>query len=182
MNKKVILLIIIIIIAILLIVFLSKQNNKETESNANIRNEFNSVESDNTMNKNIISTTEVKVENMETIYIKVNNKVLEVELENNSATKELKEKLEKEDIIVQAKEYGGFEKVGDLGLSLPREDVNITTTPGDIVLYQGNQISMFYSSNTWSYTKLGKVKNIDANELKQVLGSGDVTLTLTLFH
>ena len=86
------------------------------------------------------------------------------------------------DIVVNAHEYGGFEKVGDLGFSLPREDTNITTSAGDIVLYQGNQISLFYNSNSWSYTKLGKIQNISSNELKNILGNGDVTITFTLFR
>ena len=90
------------------------------------------------MNNNIKDN---KKEDMNLIYIKVNNQILDVELEENLATKELKEKLKNGDIIVNAHEYGGFEIVGDLGFSLPREDTNITTSAGDIVLYQGNQIS-----------------------------------------
>ena len=90
------------------------------------------------------------------------------------------EKLKNGDIIVNAHEYGGFEIVEDLGLSLPREDTNITTSAGDIVLYQGNQISLFYNSNSWSYTKLGKILNVSSSELKNILGNGDVTITFTL--
>ena len=131
------------------------------------------------MNNNIKDN---KKEDMNLIYIKVNNQILDVELEENLATKELKEKLKNGDIIVNAHEYGGFEIVGDLGFSLPREDTNITTSAGDIVLYQGNQISLFYNSNSWSYTKLGKIQNISSNELKNILGNGDVTITFTLFR
>jgi hypothetical protein len=119
-------------------------------------------------------------ESMNTVYIKVNNNVLNIELEENSATIELKERLKNGDIIVNAHEYGGFEKVGDLGFSLTREDTNITTSAGDIVLYQGNQISLFYNSNSWSYTKLGKILNVSSSELKNILGNGDVTITFTL--
>jgi hypothetical protein len=67
-----------------------------------------------------------------------------------------------------------------LGFSLPKNDKNITTSAGDIVLYQGNQISLFYNSNSWSYTKLGKVQNISSRELKDILGSGNVTLVISL--
>ena len=114
------------------------------------------------------------------IKIKVNNNVLEVKLEDNEATKSLVGILKKGDITVNANEYGGFEKVGNLGFSLPRNDKNITTSPGDIVLYQGNQISLFYNSSEWSYTKLGKVENANETELKNILGSGDVTLILSI--
>ena len=60
------------------------------------------------------------------------------------------------------------------------EDKNITTLAGDIVLYQGNQISLFYNSNSWSYTKIGKIKNINSEELKKTLGADDTTLILSL--
>lgn len=121
-----------------------------------------------------------KEEEIDMIKIKVNNDVLDVKLEENEATKSLVERLKNGDISVRANEYGGFEKVGDLGFSLPRNDTSITTSAGDIVLYQGNQISLFYNSNSWSYTKLGKVKNVSSKELKKILGSGDVTLVLSL--
>ena len=114
------------------------------------------------------------------IKIKVNSNILEVKLEDNEATKSLIERLKNGDISVNANEYGGFEKVGNLGFSLPRNDKSITTSAGDIVLYQGNQISLFYNSNSWSYTKLGRVQNISSRELKDILGSGNVTLVISL--
>ena len=88
--------------------------------------------------------------------------------------------LKKGNVTVNASEYGGFEKVGELGFSLPTSDENIGTAPGDIVLYQGDKISLFYGSHSWSYTKLGKIDNVDSNKLKEVLGSGDVTLEFSL--
>ena len=121
-----------------------------------------------------------KEEIIDMIKIKVNNSILEVKLEDNEATKSLVERLRNGDITVNANEYGGFEKVGNLGFSLPRNDTNINTSAGDIVLYQGNQISLFYNSSSWSYTKLGKVQNVSAKELKNILGSGNVTLVLSL--
>ncbi len=114
------------------------------------------------------------------VKVKINDNVFDVKLENNSATQELIKKLEKGNVTVNAKEFGGFEKVGDLGFSLPTNDENMKTGPGDIVLYQGNQISLFYGSHSWSYTKLGKLDNVDSNKLKEVLGSGDVTLEFSL--
>ena len=128
--------------------------------------------------KSSVSSKENNNLNTNKIIIEVNNRELEVTLENNQATKELVQKLNSGNVTVKASEYGGFEKVGSLGFSLTKDDKQITTQAGDLVLYQGNQISLFYNSNSWSYTKLGKVTNLSANELKKVLGNGDVTLTL----
>ena len=177
--KKIIIPVILIIISILLgIIFLILENyNKEISNNTEILN--NDKVQYNEISNNIINGNKVD-EIMNTVYIKINNRVLSIELEDNSATIELKERLKNGDIIVNAHEYGGFEKVGELGFSLPREDLNITTSSGDIVLYQGNQISVFYNSNSWSYTKLGRLQNVSTNELKNILGNGDVTITFTL--
>ena len=114
------------------------------------------------------------------IKLKVNDAVFDVELENNSATQELMKTLKNGNVTINASDYGNFEKVGELGFSLPTSDENVNTAPGDIVLYQGNQISLFYDSHSWSYTKIGKIQNVDSNQLKNVLGSGDVKLTLSL--
>ena len=114
------------------------------------------------------------------VKVKINDEIFDVELENNSATEELIKELKKGNITVNASEYGGFEKVGDLGFSLPTSDENIGTNPGDIVLYQGDKISLFYGSHSWSYTKLGKIDNVDPDQLREILGSGDVTLEFGL--
>ena len=116
----------------------------------------------------------------DSVKVKINDNVFDVKLENNSATQEFIKELKKGNVTVNASEYGGFEKVGNLGFSLPTSDENIGTAPGDIVLYQGDKISLFYGSHSWSYTKLGKIDNVDFNKLKEVLGSGDVTLEFSL--
>jgi len=76
--------------------------------------------------------------------------------------------------------YGGFEQVGPVGRNLPRDDRQITTVPGDIVLYSGNRIVVFYGSNSWSYTKLGHISDKSNAELAKLLGNGDITLTLSM--
>ena len=116
----------------------------------------------------------------DSVKVQINEDIFDVELENNSAAQELIKELEKGNITVNATEYGGFEKVGELGFSLPASDENINTEPGDIVLYQGDKVSLFYGSHSWSYTKLGKIDNISSNELKEVLGQGNVTLVFSL--
>ena len=115
---------------------------------------------------------------MSNIKIKVNNRELIVELEDNSSSKALLEKLSSGDITIKAHDYGSFEKVGNLGFNLPTNDEQITTKPGDLILYQGNQITLYYDTNTWSFTKLGRVTNVDEKQLKEILGDGDVTLIL----
>lgn len=117
-------------------------------------------------------------ENVKKINILVNNYNLIVQLENNSSADALYERLEKESIVINAEDYGNFEKVGNLGFNLPTNDKRITTKPGDIILYQGDKLTIYYDSNTWSFTKLGEVVNVTDSELKSILGSGSVTLTL----
>ena len=74
--------------------------------------------------------------------------------------------------------YGSFEQVGSIGTSLPRNDVQTTTEAGDIVLYSGNQIVIFYGSNSWAYTGLGKVTDKSESEMAELLGKGNVTITI----
>lgn len=157
-------------------------SSNQSIEDVNITTETNSTKTENSTETSIQEQVkeEIKEENIDMIKIKVNSNILEVKLEDNEATKSLVERLKNGDISVNANEYGGFEKVGNLGFSLPRNDKSITTSAGDIVLYQGNQISLFYNSNSWSYTKLGRVQNVSSRELKDILGSGNVTLVISL--
>ncbi len=102
--------------------------------------------------------------------IYINNHKLEVLLVDNSSTKALLEKLKQSDIILSMDDYGGFEKVGTLDFELPRNDESITTTYGDVILYLGKQITIYYDTNTWNFTRLGKVQNVTQEELKEILG------------
>lgn len=74
--------------------------------------------------------------------------------------------------------YGGFEQVGAIGQNLPRDDSQTTTKAGDIVLYSGNQIVVFYGSNSWAYTRLGHITDKSAQQMADLLGRGDVTITI----
>ena len=111
-------------------------------------------------------------------YIHVNDAVLAVKAENNSSSEALLQLLEAGDITISMHDYGSFEKVGPLGTTIPRNDEDITTVPGDVILYQGNQITIYYDENRWDFTKLGHI-DIGQDELKEILGSGDVTVTLS---
>ena len=101
-------------------------------------------------------------------------------LEDNSSTQALKEQLVKGDIIVEMEDYASMEKVGSLGIRLPRNDRQTTTGPGDLILYQGHNFVIYYDTNSWSFTRLGKIDNATQAELKAALGKGDVRVTLSL--
>lgn len=99
--------------------------------------------------------------------------------ESNESVEALKELCVNEPLVIQMSMYGGFEQVGSIGQSLPRNDVQTTTNAGDIVLYSGNQIVVFYGSNSWAYTRLGHITDKTAAELQELLGNGDVTITIS---
>ncbi len=103
-------------------------------------------------------------------------------LANNSSAKAFYELLKKEPVTIKMGDYGNFEKVGPLGTSLPRNDTQITTEAGDIILYQGNQITIYYDKNSWNFTRLGKVDGVTQAELKKVLGKGDVTAVFEILN
>ena len=141
-----------------------EENNEGKENNGN----DNFGETDTTM--------------PETIKIAVSGKTLPVRIEDNEATKALVAALSEASITYEAHDYGGFEKVGPLGLTLPANNSQITTQPGDVILYSGNQIVLFYGSNTWSYTRIGKMQYGSLDELKSFLkaGEGNISVTLSL--
>ena len=112
----------------------------------------------------------------EIIHIKINGVNVPVEWEDNESVNALKGSLP---LTVNMHMYGGFEQVGSLGRTFPRNDSRITTSAGDIVLYSGNQIVIFYGSNTWAYTRLGRIIGKSKSELQTLLGKSDVTLTLS---
>ena len=116
------------------------------------------------------------------IKITVSGTTLPIVLENNDATRALVAALREAPITYTASDYGGFEKVGPLGRSLPTNNSQITTQAGDVILYSGNQIVLFYGSNSWSYTRTGKMEYGSLEELKAFLkaGGGDISVTLSL--
>ena len=116
----------------------------------------------------------------EIITLKVKDKMWKIELENNSSAEAFREKLKENDLVINASDYGNFEKVGELGFSLPTNDKEIITKPGDLILYQGDKITLYYDTNTWNFTKLGRIINVSAEELKEVLGNGNVELIFTI--
>jgi hypothetical protein len=106
--------------------------------------------------------------------------VLTATLVENSSATALKDILAKGPVTINMQDYGGMEKVGPLGMDLPRNDQQITTEAGDIILYQGNAFVIYYASNSWNFTRLGKIDNVTSEKLKEILGDGNVTITLSL--
>ena len=114
------------------------------------------------------------------LYITVNGTTLTATLANNSSAEAFRELLANGPCTIQMSDYGNFEKVGPLGQSLPTNNQQITTEAGDIILYQGNQITIYYDRNSWNFTRLGKINDVTSQQLRDILGSGDVSVTFSL--
>lgn len=112
------------------------------------------------------------------MYVQIGESTFTATLEENTSVDALIEMMEQGPVTIAMSDYSGFEKVGPLGTSLPTSNQQTTTQAGDIVLYQGNQIVLFYGSNSWSYTRLGHINDLAGWE--EALGSGDVTVTFAL--
>jgi hypothetical protein len=112
-----------------------------------------------------------------TMMLRINDKEIAVRWEENESVEALKDLIQETPLTINMSMYGGFEQVGSLGTSLPRNDTQTTTQAGDIVLYSGNQIVVFYGSNSWSYTRLGHVE-LSAAEMTELLSRENVIITL----
>ena len=114
----------------------------------------------------------------DTMVLTINGEVVSVEWEDNESVEALMDLVSKEPLSIQMSMYGGFEQVGSIGTSLPRNDIQTTTEAGDIVLYSGDQIVVFYGSNSWAYTRLGRITDKNEDELAKMLGKEDVTISI----
>lgn len=126
----------------------------------------------------VITTEEQEETNM--INLQIGEQTLTAELADNTSAQAFAELLREGPVTVQMHDYGNFEKVGPLPTSLPENNEQITTEPGDIILYQGNSITVYYDKNTWNFTRLGKVQGVTEQELREILGAGDVEITFSL--
>ena len=127
--------------------------------------------------KEIVQDNESEQET-DTMILKINGETVSVEWEDNESVEALMDLVSKEPLSIRMSMYGGFEQVGSIGTSLPRNDVQTTTEAGDIVLYSGDQIVIFYGSNSWSYTRIGRITDKNVDELAEMLGKEDVTISV----
>ncbi len=174
------------IVATLVVFFLllagCRANNTSDFQEDNAVKTESSVQTDTNESK---EQTKMKIADESTlannqIRVTVGSSSFIVNLEDNETAKALKEILTDEDLIIPASNYGGFEKVCQLGITLPRNDKQITTEAGDVMLYSGNQIVFFYDANSWSYTKIGKVEESSIEELESVLSGSETEVILSI--
>lgn len=119
-------------------------------------------------------------ENADMMFFYINGNKVEVTLADNSSVTALKELLSTGDLTYTAIDYGGFEKVGNIGRELPTNDTQIRTESGDVALYQGNQIVIFYGSNSWSYTTIGRINGYSVSQLRSLLFGDRIQITMSL--
>lgn len=113
-------------------------------------------------------------------FITVSGKTITAVFADNTSAKALYEALKSAPITYTAQDYGNFEKVGDLGKSFPKNDEPIDTEPGDIILYQGHNLCIYYDNNSWTFTRIGKIENLSQTELKEFLNAGGGSVEVTL--
>ncbi len=126
----------------------------------------------------ILETEELYME--KTLRLYIGETEVSVDWEENESAAALASLCREGPLTIQMSMYGGFEQVGPLGTALPSDDTDTVTAAGDIVLYSSSQIVIFYGSNSWAYTRLGRITDRSAGELEELLGNGNVTVTLAM--
>lgn len=112
--------------------------------------------------------------------IQAGNVIFTAVLEDNSSVDALKELMADGPLTLNMSDYAGMEKGADLGVELPQNNEQMNTQAGDIILYQGRTFVIYYDTNSWSLTPIGKIENVNVEELRAALGDGDVTVTLSM--
>ena len=124
-----------------------------------------------------VATEEITEMNLQ---MKIGDTYVQVDWADNESVEDLKNLCKEEPLVLQMSMYGGFEQVGSIGTYITRNDVQTTTQAGDIVLYSGSNIVVFYGSNSWAYTRLGYITDLTDAELTNLLSNGDVTITISM--
>lgn len=156
----------------------SNSPDDSTEQNSEAETSYTLTEDDKENDSSQAEVYESEENSVSKMKVQVGNQTFTATLEDNAAAEAFLEMMKEAPVVIQMSDYSGFEKVGSLGTNLPSSNSQTTTHEGDIVLYNSNQIVIFYGSNTWSYTRLGKID--DLTGWKEALGNGDVTVTFTV--
>ena len=177
-KRKLLTILIIAVILLALFVFLENAKNndrlrKHDDPGMNTENNTIDAPSGNTAEP-------LPVKPVPVLVINAGGKTFYASFEDNSSAKAFIEKLSSEPLSIELHDYGTFEKVGPLPWDLPRNDEQITTVPGDIILYQGDQITIYYDKNTWSFTRLARISDVTKEELLEAFGSGNVTVSFSI--
>lgn len=114
-----------------------------------------------------------------TMKMTINDTEVNVAWENNASVRALADLAKDGPVTIQMDPYGGFEQVGSIGATLPSNDTNIKTKAGDIMLYTSDHMVIFHGSNSWAYTRLGRITDKSGSELRNLLGGSSVTVTVT---
>ena len=155
------------------------EQSEDSTSEEQVASETESL-SESFANENKVTQEDTKEDTEAMMQMRIGDTLVAVEWEDNESVRALKNLCSDTPLTIQMSMYGGFEQVGSIGTSLPRNDVQTTTGAGDIVLYSGNQIVVFYGSNSWAYTRLGHITDQDAAGMSKLLGNGDVTITISM--
>ncbi len=167
--------------AVLLMLCLSACGAAETLAEEAIAAQpLQSAEADSVPTAAAVNEKEGETKMEKSLRLHINDTEVTVNWEENESVKTLRDLVSAEPLAVQMSMYGGFEQVGSLGTSLPRNDAQTTTQAGDIMLYAGNQIVVFYGANSWAYTRLGRITNMSDEDMTNLLANGDVVITLSL--
>ena len=150
-----------------------ESDHKREEANVNVF----AADGNEAAHETIQADKQEETESM--LQMRIGDTLVAVEWEDNKSVQALRDLCSDAPLTIQMSMYGGFEQVGSIGTSLPRNDQQTTTGAGDVVLYSGNQIVVFYGSNSWAYTRLGHITDQDAAGMAEMLGNGDVTITLS---
>lgn len=149
-----------------------------TSSSSKPANAYNSPKSSAPQSSSTAPKTPLPEESAKNIRVTVGNRTFTATPAENNSVDAFIELMKTAPVVINMSDYSGFEKVGSLGTSLPTSNSSITANAGDIVLYNGNQIVVFYGSNSWSYTRLGEIDDLSGWE--EALGSGDVTVAFSI--
>ncbi len=157
----------------------SESDLSDAEPEEAKKSETGAVQTEVQSTESMQASTEQEVTEMK-MKIQVGGTTFTATLAENSSVDALKELMADGPLTLNMSDYAGMEKGADLGVTLPQNNEQMNTQAGDIILYQGRTFVIYYDTNSWSLTPIGKIDNVDAKRLRAALGTGDVTVTLSM--